>query len=156
VATEKPTATKVSQVAFAVESVSLGCVALTLVPGALLALLSADFLFGLGVVAVIVGFSGLAVALWILGQKVIGKPDLWTAAAFAIEIPLIVIGWETTSLYDRYTRQHPYTEGPFADGSEAAIGLAGLGLLVAGLTIIFALLWRLVVSVVIRGRRGAL
>ena len=70
-ATEKPTATKVSQVAFAVESVSLGCVALTLVPGALLALLSADFLFGLGVVAVIVGFSGLAVALWILGQKVI-------------------------------------------------------------------------------------
>jgi len=150
-ANDRPTPLRVSRFVFAAESISFGCLALTFLPGALLALFSAGFLFvGLDVLAICVGLAVVAGFLWVLRSKVTRKPDLWAAAAFAIEIPLIVVGLEAFNFEDAYTRRHPYTEGPFADGANGAIGLTGLTLLVGGAVVVGALLWQLVADAITR------
>lgn len=122
----------VARTAIGIQSASTGCLGsmtllvglLTIVAGGLRWLGLAGIFLAVGVL--IVGLGSLIG--WILTRVGPDHPR-WTFAAFLVQWPLIVAGVAMVALEAAYqpgTPDNPGTDGPFADGGNGVIALAGM------------------------------
>jgi hypothetical protein len=100
--------------------------------------------FAAGVLGIGFGLLGFAVFLWMLRSKLRARFNRWRLVTFLVQVGLIVVGIVLVQLVSGYqpgTPQNPGTDGPFADGSEGAIGLSGYLFVLGGLVALVQLMW---------------
>jgi hypothetical protein len=152
----------VAQAALAGEGIAIGFMALPVAAIAAISLIAgiaAPQVDTLAVAGVSIGAIAVLLAavggLWLLIAKTGPVLNVWSLAAFGVELALVSVGYLLIAVSDYLTAtagtpSNPGTDGPFADGFTGGIALMGVAFFAGGTILLTALLVEAVKVLVIR------